>query len=55
MQLLDDFNDGSSGWVFLMCAIAAIGYIVLAVGLARERDHDQGAAVLIGLGGAGPC
>jgi hypothetical protein len=53
VQVLEDFNDGSSGWVFLMCAVAAIGYVVLAVALARGGVTTRGAAVLIGLGGVG--
>src|SRR3954453_16484900 len=52
IALQKDFNDGSSAFVFLMCAIGAIGYIVVAVGLARGSAISKGAAVLIGLGGA---
>ena len=36
----------------LLCALAAIGYIVLAVGLARGRLVTKGAAVLVAVGGA---
>ena len=52
VQLQQKFNDGSSAFVFLMCAIGAIGYIVLAIGLGRAKVVSKGAAVLIGLGGA---
>jgi len=41
VQLLKDFNAGHSAFVFLLCVLAAVGYVVLAVGLA------------IALGGAG--
>jgi hypothetical protein len=51
VQVLKDFNDGNSGYVFLMCAIAAVGYIVLAIGLGRSRAISVGAAVLIAIGG----
>jgi hypothetical protein len=51
VQLMEDFNDGSAGYVFLLCLIAVVGYIVLAVGLARAKVVSKGAAVLIGLGG----
>ena len=37
---------------FLMVVVAAIGYIVLAVGLARSSIVTKGAAVLIAIGGA---
>lgn len=46
------FNDGSSGFVFLLCLAAAVGYVVLAVSLARAKVVPVGVAVLIGLGGA---
>jgi hypothetical protein len=53
VQILEDFNDGAStGVVFLLALTAAIGYVVLAVGLARANLVSKGAAVLIGLGGA---
>ena len=54
VQLQKDFNSGaSSGFVFLMALVGVIGYAVLAFGLARARVITKGAAVLIGLGGAG--
>jgi hypothetical protein len=52
VQILKDFNNGISGLIYLLCAIAAVGYVVLAVGLARGHVVSAGAAVLIGLGGA---
>ncbi len=53
VQVATDFNDAAAtGVVFLMAILAAIGYIVLAVGLARASVVSKGAAVLIGLGGA---
>jgi hypothetical protein len=53
IQLLKEFNAGDSGFVFLLCVVAVVGYIVLALGLARGHLVSKGAAVLIGLGGAG--
>ena len=52
VQLQKDFNSGAAGLVALLCALAAIGYIVLAVGLARGRLVTKGAAVLVAVGGA---
>jgi hypothetical protein len=52
VQILKSFNTGHSGLVFLMCVIAAAGYLFLAVNLARAGVVSKGAAVLIGLGGA---
>jgi len=53
VQVMKEFNDaGATGVVFLVCVIAAVGYVVLAVGLARSQVTSKGAAVLIGLGGA---
>ncbi len=52
VQILKNFNDGNSAFIFLLCLIGAIGYVVLAVGLARAKVTSKGAAVLIGLGGA---
>jgi hypothetical protein len=52
IQILHDFNGGHSGLVYLLCVGGAVGYIVLAVGLARSGATTKGAAVLIGLGGA---
>jgi hypothetical protein len=52
VQVAKDINDGSSGFVFLLIVIGAIGYVVAAVALARSRVVATGAAVLIGLGGA---
>jgi hypothetical protein len=51
VQLLTDFNAGHSGFAFLLCVLAAVGYIVLAVGLARSGTVGKGAALLVGLGG----
>ena len=53
IQLLKDFNQGhSAGLLFLLTLFAVVGYIVLAVGLARAGLATKGAAVLVGLGGA---
>jgi hypothetical protein len=52
VQIIKEFNDGTAtGMVFLVSVIAAVGYVVLAVGLARAQVTSKGAAVLIGLGG----
>jgi hypothetical protein len=53
VEIMKDFNDGTAtGIVFLLSLLAAVGYVVLAVGLARAGLTSKGAAVLIGLGGA---
>jgi hypothetical protein len=53
VQLAEDFNDSAGAGVgFLMIIIAAIAYVVLAVGLARSSVVTRGAAVLIAVGGA---
>ena len=53
VQIQQDFNDAAAtGVIFLMVIVAAIGYIVLAVGLARSSIITKGAAVLIAIGGA---
>ncbi|WP_322755919.1 hypothetical protein [Frankia sp. Cas3] len=53
VAVLEQFNDGRGNAFFLAAALGAVGYIVLAVGLARDRVAPAAAAVLIGLGGAG--
>jgi hypothetical protein len=53
LRLLRDFNAGHSAFVFLLCVGAAIGYVVLAVELARSGLVGKGVAILIGLGGVG--
>ena len=53
VQLQQEFNEAASTGVgFLMVAVAAVGYIVLAVGLARSALTTRGAAILIAVGGA---
>jgi hypothetical protein len=52
VQLLEDFNDGAAGWMFLLSLIGAVGYVVAAVALARVGLATPGAAALVGLGGA---
>lgn len=53
VRIQEEFNDGwSIGFLFLMIVIAAIGYLVLAFGLARASVVTEGAAILIGVGGA---
>lgn len=53
VQLQKDFNEAAAtGVMFLMVVVAAIGYVVLAVGLARSSILTKGAAVLIAIGGA---
>ena len=37
----------------MLCVLAAVGYVVLAVGLARSGLVGKGVAVLVGLGGVG--
>ena len=51
VQILKDLNAGSTFYIFLLCVVAAVGYVVLAVGLARTGVASKGAAVLLGLGG----
>jgi uncharacterized membrane protein YjjP (DUF1212 family) len=53
VQILKDFNSGRSNLVFLMCVAGALGFVALAVGLARSRVVPIGAAILVSLGGAG--
>jgi hypothetical protein len=53
VQLLKDLNAGHTGFIFLLCVVAAVGYVVLSVALARAHVIGKTAAVLIGLGGAG--
>lgn len=53
IQLLKDVNAGHTAFIFLLCVLAAVGYLVLAVGLARAKVINKGIAVLVGLGGAG--
>ena len=53
VQLLRDFNSGHSAFIFLFCVVAAIGYVVLAVALARSGLVGKGVAILIGVGGVG--
>jgi hypothetical protein len=58
VQLLTDFNSGDSGYVFGMCVLAAVGYVVLGVGLARSGLlgvglAGKGIAGLVVLGGLG--
>jgi hypothetical protein len=51
VQLLKDVNAGHTAFIFLMCVLGAVGYVVLAVGLARSHVVGKGVAVLVGLGG----
>jgi len=53
VAVLQAFNAGNSAFIFLLCVLAAIGYIVLAVGLARSALVGKGVAILVGLGGFG--
>jgi hypothetical protein len=53
VQLLKDVNAGHTAFIFLLCVLAAVGYVVLAIGLARAHIINKTAAVLVGLGGAG--
>ncbi|MEP6761422.1 MAG: hypothetical protein ABJA93_08665 [Sporichthyaceae bacterium] len=53
VQLLRDFNSGHSAFIFLLCVVAAIGYVVLAVELVRSGLVGKGVAILIGVGGVG--
>jgi hypothetical protein len=53
LQVLKDFNSGRSNFVFLMCVVGALGFVALAVALARSRVVPMGAAILVGVGGAG--
>lgn len=53
VAVLQAFNAGNSAFIFLLCVLAAVGYIVLAVGLARSALVGKGVAILVGLGGFG--
>lgn len=53
VKLLNDFNAGQGTLVFLLCVVAAVGYVVLAVGLARSGVVGKGVAILVALGGVG--
>jgi hypothetical protein len=53
VKLLNDFNAGQGTLVFLLCVLAAVGYVVLAVGLARSGVVGKGVAILVALGGVG--
>jgi len=53
VKLLTDFNAGHSFYVFLLCVLGALGYVVLAVGLARSGLIGKGAASLVAIGGVG--
>jgi hypothetical protein len=53
VQIQQELNDAvSTGVGFLMVILAVVGYIVLAVGLARSALITRGAAILIAVGGA---
>lgn len=47
-----DFNEGAIGWAFLLSAIGAVGYVVLAISLGRSKAVSKTAATLLGIGGA---
>lgn len=52
-DVLVGYNAGvAAGFLYLPAALGAIGYVVLAVGLARSRTVPVAAAVLVALGGA---
>jgi hypothetical protein len=53
VQLLRDVNAGHTAFIFLMCVVAAVGYVTLAVGLARSGVVTKGVAALVAIGGAG--
>jgi hypothetical protein len=53
IQILTDANKGASNVIYLLCVAGAVGMIALAVALAKSRAVPVGAAVLVGLGGAG--
>lgn len=53
VQLLKDVNAGHTTFIFLLCVVAAVGYVVLAVSLARSQVVTKGVAAVLGLGGAG--
>jgi hypothetical protein len=53
VKVLVAVNDGHSAFVFLMCVVAVVGYVVLAIGLLRRHVVSKGAGILVGLGGAG--
>lgn len=53
IRVLEDLSAGSTQYVFLLCVVAALGYGMLAAGLARAGVLRRPGAVLIGVGGAG--
>jgi hypothetical protein len=53
IRLLRDANAGHTAFIFLLCVIAAVGYVVLAVGLARAGVVGKLGATLVGIGGVG--
>jgi hypothetical protein len=53
VQLLKDVNAGHTAYIFLLCVVAAVGYVVLSVGLARTQVVSKGVAVALAVGGAG--
>jgi hypothetical protein len=53
IRLLRDANAGHTAFIFLLCVIAAVGYVVLAVALARADVVGKLGATLVGLGGVG--
>ena len=53
IQLLKDLNAGHTAFIFLLCVIGSVGYVVLAVGLARAGVVGKLGATLVGLGGVG--
>lgn len=53
VTLQERFNDGNSSYVFLMCLLGVVGYLVLSVSLARAGAVSKGVAVLLFVGGAG--
>src|SRR4029450_1417201 len=53
VQVMRDFNSGLSNFVFLMWVVGALGFVALGVALGRSPAVPLGAAILVGLGGAG--
>ncbi|HEY3833373.1 MAG TPA: hypothetical protein VGO03_13840 [Acidimicrobiia bacterium] len=52
IKAVDDFNSGIGvALAFMLVLIAAIGYIVLAVGMTRAKTVSKGAAVIVAIGG----
>lgn len=53
IQVLHAANAGHTAFIFLLCVLAVVGYVVLAVELVRSGVAGKAAATVVGLGGVG--